>query len=79
MMRLLSMTSYIWQQDQVAAPFNVKLHFVTVWIALVDVTPRMGPLWFVDGSHETGAPHYYMPLTSDCAHLAISQAGPATT
>ena len=54
MMRLLFLMQGIWHQDQVAAPFNVKLHFVTVWLALVDVTLQMGPLWFVDGSHKAG-------------------------
>lgn len=39
-----------WHQDQAAAPF-ATVRFVTVWIALDDVTAEMAPLVFATASH----------------------------
>lgn len=41
-----------WHQDQAAAPF-ATVHFVTVWMALDDITPEMAPLAFATASHRT--------------------------
>jgi ectoine hydroxylase-related dioxygenase (phytanoyl-CoA dioxygenase family) len=43
-------TSTPWHQDGYFMPLDTD-KIITVWLPLVDVTPEMGPMSFVDGSH----------------------------
>lgn len=52
-----------WHQDQYYWPLDTP-HTITLWMPLVDVSPDMGPMTFVSGSHRGG------PL----ANLQISDA-----
>ena len=40
-------------QDSVHSPLKTPLGFVTSWVALEDVSPGMGELFFIPGSHRT--------------------------
>jgi len=40
-----------WHQDQAAVPLMTD-KFLTIWIALDDILPSMGPLLFAKGSHK---------------------------
>jgi ectoine hydroxylase-related dioxygenase (phytanoyl-CoA dioxygenase family) len=40
-----------WHQDQYYWPLNTR-HTITMWMPLVNVTPEMGSMSFVPGSHE---------------------------
>ena len=42
-----------WHQDASYVPISTD-KMLTVWVPLVDVTPEMGSLWFVKGSHRWG-------------------------
>lgn len=42
-----------WHQDQIYWPLDTE-HTITMWMPLVDVSPEMGSLQFVKGSHSRG-------------------------
>jgi len=42
-----------WHQDQYYWPLDTN-HTITMWMALVDVAPEMGPMTFASGSHREG-------------------------
>ena len=47
-----------WHQDQYYWPLDTD-QTITMWMPLIDVTPAMGPMTFVSGSHREG---YLAPL-----------------
>lgn len=42
-----------WHQDQYYWPLATD-HTITMWMALVDIAPEMGPMTFASGSHKQG-------------------------